>query len=151
LFVAGVGLCYYAMIPQVIQAFVKYSAWLGIKPQWTVASYVGFVTQFMLTVGLTFEVPLVILILVSLGVLRAETVTRSRKLMIALAVILAAILAPPDPLSMVVMAIPLLIMFEVTIWMARLVEKRRLRKAAARTPEPPSDPPVDRPRPQDQG
>lgn len=125
LFVAGVAVCYYAMIPQTLKAFIKYSAWLDIKPQWTVSSYISFVTQFMLSVGLTFEVPLVILVLVRLGVVSASTVARSRKIMIAVAVILAAILAPPDPLSMAVMAIPLVMMFEVTIWLAKFAEKRR--------------------------
>jgi len=112
------------MIPQTLKAFVKYSAWLGIKPQWTVSSYIGFVTQFMLAVGATFEVPLVILVLVRLGVLQAATVARSRRIMMAVAVVLAAILAPPDPLSMIIMAIPLIGLFEVTIWLARLVERR---------------------------
>ena len=125
LFVAGVAACYYWMVPQTLKAFVKYSLWLGIKPQWTVSSYVGFVTQFMLAVGITFEVPLVILILVRLGVLRAATVARSRRVMMAAAVVLAAILAPPDPLSMVIMAIPLVVMFEFTIWLAKLVERSK--------------------------
>lgn len=128
LFIAGVAVCYYAMIPQTLKAFIKYSVWLDIKPQWTVSSYVSFVTQFMLSVGLTFEVPLVILILVRLGVVSAGAVARSRKIMIAVAVILAAILAPPDPLSMVVMAIPLCLMFEVTVWLAKFVEHRRRRR-----------------------
>ena len=124
LFVGGAAACYYAMIPQTLKAFVKYSVWLGIKPQWTVSSYIGFVTQFMLAVGITFEVPLVILILVRLGVLRAATVARSRRIMMAAAVVLAAVLAPPDPLSMIIMAIPLVVMFEITIWLAKLVESR---------------------------
>ena len=125
LFLAGAAACYYAMIPQTLKAFVKYSVWLGIKPQWTVSSYIGFVTQFMLAVGVTFEVPLVILILVRLGVLRAATVARSRRIMMAAAVVLAAVLAPPDPLSMIIMAIPLVLMFEITIWLAKWVESRR--------------------------
>lgn len=122
LFVVGAAACYYAMVPQTLKAFIKYSEWLGIKPQWTVSSYIGFVTQFMLSMGVTFEVPLVILILVRLGVVSAATVTRSRRIMIAVAVVLAAVLAPPDPLSMVVMAIPLIIMFEITARLAGLVE-----------------------------
>ena len=128
LFVAGVAACYYAMIPQTLKAFIKYSEWLGIKPQWTVSSYVGFVTQFMLAVGATFEVPLVILLLVRLGIISAGGVARSRRIMMGLAVLLAAVLAPPDPLSMIVMALPLAAMFEVTIWLAKLVERRSLKR-----------------------
>ena len=145
LFIAGVAVCYYAMIPQTLKAFIKYSAWLDIKPQWTVSSYVSFVTQFMLSAGLIFEVPLVILILVRLGVISASTVAKSRKIMIAVAVILAAILAPPDPLSMVVMAIPLVIMFEVTIWLAKFAEKRMrsCQQEAGTSSIRPTDLPID--------
>lgn len=144
LFIAGVAICYYAMIPQTLKAFIKYSAWLDIKPQWTVSSYVSFVTQFMLSAGLIFEVPLVILILVRLGVVSASTVAKSRKIMIAVAVILAAILSPPDPLSMVVMAIPLIMMSEVTVWLAKLVEKRiRTGQQEAQYSENPIDRPTD--------
>ena len=124
LFVGGAAACYYGMIRRTLETFVKYSAWLGFEPHWTVSSYIGFVTQFMLAVGVTFEVPLVILILVRLGVVRAATVARSRRIMMAVAVVLAAILAPPDPLSMIVMAIPLVVMFEITIWLAKWVESR---------------------------
>lgn len=123
LFAGGAALCYYAMVPQTLKAFVEYSGWLGIKPQWTISSYIGFVTQFMLAVGLVFEVPLVILLLVRVGVVQARTVARGRRGLIAAAVIAAAVLAPPDPLSMVVMVVPLIVMCELTIWLARLVER----------------------------
>lgn len=125
MFVAGAASCYYWMIPQTLKVFLKYSEWLKIKPLWTITSYVGFVTNFMLSVGITFEVPLVVLMLVRLGILRGETVARGRKVMIATAVILAAILAPPDPLSMILMAIPLVVIGEATIWLAKFVQYRR--------------------------
>ncbi len=79
----------------------------------------------MLSMGITFEVPLVILMLVRLGILSAGTVARGRKIMIAGAVILSAVLAPPDPLSMILMSIPLIIICEITIWLAWFVERRR--------------------------
>ena len=135
LFITGAGACYYAMVPQTLRAFIKYSEWLGIKPQWTVSSYIGFVTQFMLSVGVTFEVPLVILILVRLGIVRAATVARSRRIMVAVAVVLAAVLAPPDPLSMVVMAIPLIIMFELTARLAGWVEIKAPRDSEMNHPD----------------
>ena len=125
LFVAGAACCYYLMVPQTLRVFIKYSEWLQIEPKWTVTSYVSFVTQFMLSVGLTFEAPLVILILVRLGILSQRTLRGGRKVMIAVAVVVAAVLAPPDPLSMILMAIPLVVVFEITIWLAWFVERRR--------------------------
>ncbi len=128
MFVAGAAACYYLMIPQTLRVFIKYSEWLKIKPQWTVTSYISFVTQFMLSMGVTLEIPLVILLLVQLGVISARTVARGRKLMITGAVILAAILAPPDPLSMLMMSMPLIAICEVTIWLSWLVEYRRRKR-----------------------
>jgi len=125
LFLAGAAICYYVMIPQTLKVFLKYTDWLDMKRQWTAIDYVSFVTNFMLSVGITFEVPLVILMMVRLGVLSARTVAGGRKIMIVGAVIIAAILAPPDPLSMIMMSIPLIVICEITIWLAWFVERRR--------------------------
>ena len=125
LFLAGAALCFFWVVPQTLKAFIKYSEWMNIEPRWTVSSYIEFVTQFMLAMGLTFEVPLVVLVLVQLGVVSAATVRKGRKVCIAVAVIISAIVAPPDPLSMVLMAIPLIALFEVTIWVAWLMDRRK--------------------------
>lgn len=125
LFLAGAAICYYVMIPQTLKVFLKYTDWLEMKRQWTAIDYVGFVTNFMLSMGVTFEVPLVILMLVRLGLLSASTVAGGRKIMIVGAVILAAVLAPPDPFSMIMMSLPLIVICEITIWLAWFVERRR--------------------------
>jgi sec-independent protein translocase protein TatC len=125
LFLAGAAICYYVMIPQTLKVFLKYTDWLDMKRQWTATDYVSFVTNFMLSMGITFEVPLVILILVRLGIVSAGTVASGRKIMIVGAVILAAVLAPPDPLSMVMMSVPLIVICEITIWLAWIVERQR--------------------------
>jgi sec-independent protein translocase protein TatC len=110
--------------------FLKYTEWFKMKRLWTAVDYVGFVTSFILSVGITFEVPLVILILVRLGILSAKTVASGRKIMIAAAVILAAVLAPPDPLSMIMMTLPLIVICELTIWLAWFVERWRIKRLA---------------------
>ena len=125
LFLAGVALCFFWVVPQTLKAFIKYSEWMNIEPHWTVSSYVEFVTQFMLAMGLTFEVPLVLLVLVQLGVVSATTIRKGRKVCIAVAVVISAVVAPPDPLSMVLLAIPLIALFEVTIWVAWLMDRNK--------------------------
>jgi len=127
LFMAGASLCYFWIIPQTLKAFIKYSEWMKIEPHWTVTSYIEFVTQFMLAMGLTFEVPLVMLILVRIGILSAESIRRGRKVCITIAVIISAIVAPPDPLSMLLMTLPLIALFELTIWVAWWMERRQPR------------------------
>lgn len=130
LFIAGAAACYYLMIPQTLKVFLKYTEWFEMKRLWTAVDYVGFVTSFILSVGITFEVPLVILILVRLGILSAKTVASGRKIMLAAAVILAAVLAPPDPLSMIMMTLPLIVICELTIWLAWFVERWRIKRLA---------------------
>jgi len=129
LFIVGAVSCFVFIIPQTLHAFIEASHWLGIEPRWTIDSYIGFITQFTLMTGLTFEIPLVILILVRLGVVGYETVRKGRKFLIFLAFVIAAFLAPPDPLSMLLMALPLVVLFEITIWLSWFTERRRKTKS----------------------
>jgi len=125
LFLGGAAMCFFCVLPGVLKAFFKYNEWMQIEPFWSITSYVGFVTQFMLVMGITFEVPLVMLILNRLGIVSAATMRRGRKVCIAIAVIVSAIVAPPDPLSMILMSIPLIALFEATIWIGVWMENRR--------------------------
>ena len=125
LFLSGAAMCFVVIMPPTLKAFIKYSEWMDIQPHWTVTSYVEFVTQFMLAMGLTFEVPLVMLSLVQLGVMKAATLRRGRKVCIALAVVISAVVAPPDALSMILMSLPLIALFEATIWVAWFIDRRR--------------------------
>lgn len=125
LFIMGAAGCFFFIVPQTLRAFILASRWLKIEPRWTIDSYIGFVTQFTLMSGLTFEIPLVMLILVRLGVLGYATVRKGRKILLLFAFVVAAFLAPPDPLSMVLMALPLVVLFEITIWLSWFAERRR--------------------------
>lgn len=129
LFMAGAATCFFLMIPQTLRAFIQASRWLNIEPRWTIDSYISFVTQFVLMCGLTFEIPLVVLVLVQIGLISYDTVRKGRKIFVALAFAIAAFLAPPDPLSMVLMAAPLVVLFEIAIWMSWFVDRRRRRKS----------------------
>jgi sec-independent protein translocase protein TatC len=128
LFLAGAAMCFVWIVPKTLKAFIQYSEWMQIEPHWTVTSYVEFVTQFILAMGLTFEVPVVILILVRVGILGAGTLRKARKVCIAIAVVIAAIVAPPDPLSMILMSLPLIVLFEATIWVAWWMERKKRTK-----------------------
>jgi sec-independent protein translocase protein TatC len=129
LFLSGAAMCFFLIMPPTLKAFLKYSEWMGGEARWTMISYVEFVTQFMLAMGLTFEIPLVLLSLVQLGIMKAATLRKGRKVCIAAAVIISAVVAPPDALSMVFFAIPLIALFEITIWIAWFMDKRRAKTA----------------------
>jgi len=134
LFIAGAATTYYGLLVPALKAFVHYNKWLGIQTNWRVESYVGFVTQFMLAMGLTFEMPLVVLVLVRLGILSAAAVQRGWKVMVVVAAAIAAIVAPADPGSMLLMMLPMIVLIMITIWLAWVVEGRR-KKAQGETPE----------------
>ena len=76
------------------------------------------------TFGLVFEMPLVILMLVRMGVVTTGTLRRSRPYAVVVICILSALLTPQDPFSMVAMAIPMLILYEISLWSSTVVERR---------------------------
>jgi sec-independent protein translocase protein TatC len=78
----------------------------------------------LLTFGLAFELPIFILFLSKLGVINARMLARNRKYVIILIFIVAAILTPPDPLSQVMMAVPLVALYEVSIWVAKIFGRK---------------------------
>jgi len=119
-FLAGVFFCYFFVLPPSLRVAREFAAWLHINADfWTISSYVGFVTKFMLGMGIAFELPLAILILLRLGILDYSMLTKARPYVVVGILILASALSPgTDVFSMLLMAIPLLVMFEACIWIA---------------------------------
>ena len=136
LFLGGVTFCYFKLMPLALDASAKYSQWLGISAdQWTAENYISFVCKFMLGMGLGFELPVVILIFVKLGVLNYKMLAGFRRYMIVINLVLGAVLTTPEVLTQVMMAIPLQILYEITVWIAWYWEwrdKKRAEKAAAK-------------------
>ncbi len=119
LFIIGVVFCYFVLTPIALSASVQYARWLGFSaPQWRAEDYVAFVSKFMLGMGIGFEVPVVILVLVKLGVLDYRTLARARKYVIIINLVIGAVLTPPDVITQVLMAIPLQLLYEITVWIA---------------------------------
>ncbi len=108
---------------------------LGLEPpdmtsQWAVDEYIGFVLRLLLGFGLVFELPVVTLLLAKMGVVTPELMRRFRRYGIIVIFLLAAIFTPPDPLSQLLMALPLLGLYEISIWVAKV--------ASRPSPDPPS-------------
>lgn len=119
LFILGVLFCYFVLVPIALSASVQYARWLGFSvPQWRAEDYVAFVAKFMLGMGLGFELPVVILALVKIGVLDYRTLARARKYVIVINLIIGALLTPPDVVTQILMAVPLQLLYEVTVWIA---------------------------------
>ena len=119
LFAAGVCFCYFVLLPVALAASQMYSSWLGFgATQWRAEDYISFVCKFILGMGLGFELPVVILTLVKLGVLNYEILAKARRYMIVINLTLGALLTTPEILTQVMMFIPLQGLFELSVWIA---------------------------------
>jgi sec-independent protein translocase protein TatC len=119
LFLIGVAFCYFALMPVALAAAQMYSNWLGLGAlQWRAEDYISFVCKFMLGMGLGFELPVVILTLVKIGVLNYPTLSKARRYMIVINLILGAVLTTPEPITQLVMFVPLQFLYEITVWVA---------------------------------
>lgn len=137
LFLTGVAFCYFVLLPVALSASVIYSEWMGLSVQWWQAdSYVGFVSKFMLGMGLGFEVPVIVLVLVKIGILNYKILSKARRYVIIINLILGAILTTPEVITQVLMAVPLQVLFEITIWVAWYWERKERKRQAALEAKP---------------
>jgi len=128
LFLLGVCVCYFWLLPKTILFFFHDTQSLGWAPTWTVQQYYSFVTKFVLGFGLAFELPVVVLALVYFGLITYKFMARTRPYAVVLIFILAAIIAPtPDLLTLVAMALPMALLYESCIWIAWIMERRAAR------------------------
>src|SRR5216110_744135 len=131
LFLLGVLVCYFWLLPKTILFFFHDTQSLGWAPTWTVQQYYSFVTRFTLGFGLAFELPVVVLVLVRFGLITYEFMARTRPYAIVLIFILATIITPtPDILTLIAMGLPMCLLYESCIWIAWIMERRRLKSVA---------------------
>ena len=121
-FSCGGMIAYWIVLPLGLRFF------LGLEPpdmtsQWAVDEYVGFVLRLLLGFGLVFELPVVTLLLAKMGVVTPQLMRRFRRYGIVAIFLLAAIFTPPDPLSQLLMALPLLGLYEISIWVAKVASR----------------------------
>jgi sec-independent protein translocase protein TatC len=132
LFITGVCFCYFALMPVALSASQLYSNWMGFTTNfWKAEEYIGFVCKFMLGMGLGFEMPVVLLVLVKLGILSYSILRKARPYMIVICFTLGAILTTPEVITQVLMAVPLLLLYEITVWIAWYWERQDRKREEA--------------------
>ena len=132
LFLLGVCFCYFLMMPLTLALSAQYAEWFGFKAnQWRAEDYIGFVCKFMLGMGLGFEMPVVLLTLVKMGILNYRMLAGARRYVIVISFVLGAILTTPEVITQVLMAVPLLLLYEISIWIAWYWERRDRKRAEA--------------------
>jgi len=136
LFLSGVGFCYFVILPLMLRMTVEFSQWLGFSAdQWRAQEYLSMVPKFLLAMGLGFEMPVVILTIVKVGLLDSKKLTWFRSYFIVLNLFICALVSPSgDPITMIVMAAPLCVLYEACILIARFWEWRDRQREQAKKP-----------------
>ena len=129
LFVGGAALAFFLVPPFGLRFFLGFAT-ESLQPMITISDYFSFAMQITLMFGLVFETPLVILVLAWIGVLPASTIRKYRRHAIAVMAIVSAVLTPADVVSMLLMLVPLYLLFEISVLLAGLIERRRKRRAS---------------------
>ncbi len=143
LFLTGVFFCFVFLLRPTLQFFIADARKLGWAPNLSVVQYFSFVTQFTIAFGLSFELPVVVMLLVKLRILSHKLMANTRAYAVVAIIFLAAVITPtPDILTLLSLAMPLLVLYEICIWMAWLLERSNAKKAAAEAAEydDPDDP-----------
>lgn len=127
LFLVGAGLGYVFVVPQALRVFFSFQA-ESLQPMITYDAWFGFVLQIVLALGLSFELPLVIIILAALGVVTPAGLHRFRRYAVVLSFVAGAVLSPgADVFSMLMMTVPLLLLYEIGVAGAVFIARRRLK------------------------
>jgi len=125
MFLGGVAFGYFILIPPATKFLISFGADIA-SPEIRVGNYISVVARLLLAIGIVFEMPVITTFLARLGVLKPKWLSDHRKAAIIFAFILAAIITPTfDPINQSLVAIPLIVLYEMSIWLARLVQKRQ--------------------------
>jgi len=125
LFLLGVAMAYFLVLPLGLKFLLGFQT-QSLTPIITIGEYLRFATRLILAFGLIFELPLVSLLLATLGLITADTLKRFRRHAIVGVAIASAVLTPADVLTMLMMMAPLLILYEISILLVALVGRRQI-------------------------
>ncbi len=131
LFFSGVLFGYYLVTPLSINFLGKYQVSEVVLNEFDIGSYISLVRSSVVACGLIFELPIIIYFLTKIGLVTPEFLRKYRKFALVIVLILSAIITPPDILSQIIVAVPVLVLYEVSIIISRIVmkkEERKLRK-----------------------
>jgi sec-independent protein translocase protein TatC len=139
LFLLGAALVYYVMLPFVLwfslnQQLIGEGP-VAITQQLKVSEYLSLVTTLVMGFGICFQLPVVVALLGIAGIIDSKMLAASRRYAILLIAIVAAIVTPPDPVSMLTLIVPLVGLYEVSIWCVKLIEFRRKKEDEAAAAE----------------
>ena len=130
LFLAGMAFCYFFVFGTVFK-FIAQFAPKSITPAPDIEQYLAFVMSMFLAFGITFEVPVIVIVLVKLGIVDVAKFKEARLYVIVGAFVIAAVVTPPDVVSQLMLAVPMCLLYELGIFLSRFVTKTRADEAVS--------------------
>lgn len=124
-FLLGVSFGYLILVPFALQFFAQFQISDIIRNDFDINEYFGSVSTWVIACGLIFQIPVVSYSLSKLGILTPELLKNYRRHAIVLCLVISAMLTPPDPVSQVLIALPLTVLYELSIWVSRFANRKR--------------------------
>ena len=125
LFIIGAVFFVVVVAPLALSFFLKFNNWLNLGSNWTFQKYIALITHLMLVFGIAFQTPIAIFFLNKTGLVSIKALSSSRKYVILVIVIVAAMATPPDVVSQISLAIPLYLLFELGILLSYLASRKK--------------------------
>lgn len=144
LFAAGGAFVYYFVLPVAWHFFASFEqaggeGVLAIALEPKVDQYLSLVMRLIFAFGISFELPVLLTLLARVGLATSEGMRKKRRYAVVGAFVAAAVLTPPDPLSQIGLALPIIVLYEISIWCARFVEKKRAEREQEDDPDDDDD------------
>jgi sec-independent protein translocase protein TatC len=125
LFLFGMAFAYFLVFPSVFNFMAQYNAPLGAEMSTDIDKYLSFAMTTFLAFGITFEVPVVVVVLVRMGIVTLAKLKESRPYVIVGAFVIAAVVTPPDVISQLLLAIPMTLLYELGLLIARFYQPKK--------------------------
>ncbi|MBX7145891.1 MAG: twin-arginine translocase subunit TatC [Alphaproteobacteria bacterium] len=132
MFIIGASVLYYILLPVAWQFFLGFQVKAGtgtlpIELEAKVGEYISLVMKLIFAFGLCFQLPVLLVLMAKVGLISWQTLAKKRRYAIIIIFVVAAIVTPPDPISQISLAIPIILLYEISIWCAYFIQKNRIK------------------------
>ncbi len=131
MFFGGVAFAYFVALPPALDFLLSFMSNIA-EPSIRISNYINIVTRLIVSIGLIFETPIIIMFLTRMGIVSPQWLARRRKLWVVLAFVISALITPTfDPINQTIIALPLIVLLELSIFLSRFVYKKRAEQPQA--------------------
>ncbi|MPW27024.1 twin-arginine translocase subunit TatC [Alkalibaculum sp. M08DMB] len=127
-FIVGAAFAYYIAMPLMLNFFITVDKYQTIIATISIQNYLSFVMSTLITFGVVFEMPVIVVLLSQLGLLKPQWLTKSRRIVVVVLFIVGAVITPPDVISQILVSIPMLILFEISVILSKIINRKKIKR-----------------------